>query len=67
MYMFDINVCMRKDYAEMFWSPLLPMFVCESSMAFYLFVVNGLVESLGSFQFRGQSWRINRGRKVAIV
>jgi hypothetical protein len=67
MYMFDINVCIRKDYAEMFSSYLLSMFVYESSMSFYLFVLNGLVGSLGSFQFRRQNWRINRSWKVAIV
>jgi hypothetical protein len=31
MCTFDINVCMRKDYAEMFSSRLLSMFVYESS------------------------------------
>jgi hypothetical protein len=67
MCMFDINVCMRKDYSEMFSSRLLSVFVYESSMSFYLFVLNGLVGSLDLFQFRKQNWRINRGWKVAIV
>jgi hypothetical protein len=67
MCMFDINVFMREDYAEMFSSHLLSVFVYESSMYFYLFVLNGLVRSLGSFQFRSQNWRITRGGKVAIV
>jgi hypothetical protein len=66
MCTFDINVCMRKDYVEMFSSHLF-MFVYESSMSFYLFVLNGLAGSLGSFQFRRQNWRINRGWKVDIV
>jgi hypothetical protein len=46
---------------------LLSVFVYESSMSFYLFVLNGLVGSLDSFQSRRQNWRINRGWEVAIV
>jgi hypothetical protein len=59
--MFDINVCVRNDYSEMFASRLLSVFVYERSMSLYLFVLNGLVGSLDSFQFRRQNWRINRG------
>jgi hypothetical protein len=54
MCMFDINVCMRKDYAGMFSSHLLSVFAYESSMSFYLFVLNGLVGSLDSVQSRRQ-------------
>jgi hypothetical protein len=59
--MFDINVRVRNDYSEMFASRLLSVFVYERSMSFYLFVLNRLVGSLDSFQFRRQNWRINRG------
>jgi hypothetical protein len=44
MCTFDINVCMRKDYAEMFSSHLLS--VCLRKFYVFLFVCSKLISTL---------------------